>query len=167
LAQKYISVEVVALLSFAIAIVCELIRKKNTKQVLDGTEHFFKGMGNAVPIVVLLVAASVFVTGLKSIGLIESLETAMTGIHGSSLGFILPLILVGLTALIVILSGSGTALFYSMIPLLVPLANAAGINPIAVTVPMGLAGNLFRAVSPVAAVVLIVAGSVKKSPIEE
>ncbi|WP_313636578.1 C4-dicarboxylate transporter DcuC [Paenibacillus sp.] len=161
-----ISVEVVALLSFAIAIVCELIRKRNAKQVLDGTEHFFKGMGSAVPIVVLLVAASVFVTGLKSIGLIESLETAMTGIHGSSLGFILPLILVGLTALIVILSGSGTALFYSMIPLLVPLANAAGINPIAVTVPMGLAGNLFRAVSPVAAVVLIVAGSVKKNPIE-
>ncbi|KAA1184262.1 C4-dicarboxylate transporter DcuC [Paenibacillus sp. FSL E2-8871] len=161
-----ISVEVVALLSFAIAIVCELIRKRNAKQVLDGTEHFFKGMGSAVPIVVLLVAASVFVTGLKSIGLIESLETAMTGIHGSSLGFILPLILVALTALIVILSGSGTALFYSMIPLLVPLANAAGINPIAVTVPMGLAGNLFRAVSPVAAVVLIVAGSVKKNPIE-
>ncbi|MOA63271.1 putative cryptic C4-dicarboxylate transporter DcuD [compost metagenome] len=31
---------------------------------------------------------------------------------------------------------------------------------------MGLAGNLFRAVSPVAAVVLIVAGSVKKNPIE-
>jgi DcuC family C4-dicarboxylate transporter len=53
-----------------------------------------------------------------------------------------------------------------MIPLLVPLANAAGIDPIAATVPMGLAGNLFRAVSPVAAVVLIVAGSVKKSPIE-
>lgn len=161
-----VSVEVVALLSFAIAIICELVRKRKAKEVLDGTEHFFKGMGNAVPIVVLLVAASVFVTGLKSIGLIESLETAMVGIQGSSLGFILPLILVGLTAVIVILSGSGTALFYSMIPLLVPLAVAAGINPIAVTIPMGLSGNLFRAVSPVAAVVLIVAGSVKKSPIE-
>lgn len=161
-----VSVEVVTLFSFAIAIICELVRKKNAKSVLDGTEHFFKGMGNAVPIVVLLVAASVFVTGLKSIGIIESLESAMVGIQGSNLGFILPLILVGLTALIVILSGSGTALFYSMVPLMVPLAEAAAINPIAVTVPMGLAGNLFRAVSPVAAVVLIVAGSVKKSPIE-
>ncbi|MNZ98494.1 putative cryptic C4-dicarboxylate transporter DcuD [compost metagenome] len=71
-----------------------------------------------------------------------------------------------MTALIVILSGSGTALFYSMVPLIVPLADAAGINPIAVSIPMGLAGNLLRAVSPVAAVILIVAGSVKKSPIE-
>jgi C4-dicarboxylate transporter, DcuC family len=161
-----VSVEVATLLSFAVAIICELIRRKNAKGVLDGTENFFKGMGGAMPIVVLLVAASVFVSGLKSIGLIESLQEAMTGIHGSNLGFVLPLILVGLTALIVILSGSGTALFYAMIPLMVPLADAAGINAIAVTVPMGLAGNLLRAVSPVAAVILIVSGTVKRSPIE-
>ena len=31
---------------------------------------------------------------------------------------------------------------------------------------MGLAGNLLRAVSPVSAVVMIVAGSIKKSPID-
>lgn len=31
---------------------------------------------------------------------------------------------------------------------------------------MGLAGNLLRAVSPVSAVVLIVAGSVKKNPVQ-
>lgn len=31
---------------------------------------------------------------------------------------------------------------------------------------MGLAGNLFRSVSPVSAVVMIVSGSVGKSPIE-
>lgn len=161
-----VSVEVATLLSFTVAIICELFRKRNAKAVLDGTETFFKGMGLAMPIVVLLVAAQVFVTGLKSIGLIDALQEAMTEIQGSNLGFVLPLILVGLTALIVILSGSGTALFYSMVPLMVPLANAAGISPFAVTVPMGLAGNLLRAVSPVAAVILIVAGTVKKSPIE-
>ena len=36
----------------------------------------------------------------------------------------------------------------------------------AVSIPMGLAGNLLRAVSPVSAVVMIVAGSIKKSPID-
>src|SRR5699024_11270129 len=70
-----------------------------------------------------------------------------------------------ISALIVILSGSGIALFFAMIPLIVPLADAAGISPIAVSVPMGLAGNLFRAVSPVAAVVLIVAGTLKVNPL--
>lgn len=161
-----ISVEVATLFSFAVAIICELFRKKSAKAALDSTEGFFKGMGGAMPIVALLVAASVFVTGLKSIGLIDALQSAMTGIQGGSLGFVLPLILIALTALIVLLSGSGTALFFAMVPLMVPLAAAAGINVLAVSIPMGLAGNLLRAVSPVSAVIMIVAGSVKKSPID-
>ena len=37
---------------------------------------------------------------------------------------------------------------------------------LAVAIPMGLAGNLLRAVSPVSAVVMIVAGSIKKEPLE-
>lgn len=161
-----ISVEIATLVSFVLAIVCELIRHKGNKSVLEKTEAFFKGMGGAVPIVALLVAASVFVTGLKSIGLVDELQSAMQSIQGNGLDFILPLIMVALTALIVILSGSGTALFFAMVPLVVPLAVAAGISPIAISVPLGLAGNLFRAVSPVAAVILIVAGTVKKNPIE-
>lgn len=90
----------------------------------------------------------------------------MVGIQGGGLGFVLPLILLALTALIVLLSGSGTALFFAMVPLMVPLAAAAGINVLAISIPMGLAGNLLRAVSPVSAVTMIVAGSVKRSPIE-
>lgn len=82
------------------------------------------------------------------------------------MGFVLPLILMGLTILIVLLSGSGTALFYAMVPLMVPLAEAAGISAIAVSIPMGLCGNLMRAVSPVAAVVVIVAGTIKANPLD-
>ena len=130
------------------------------------TEDFFKGMGSSMPIVALLVAASVFVLGLNSIGLIDALQTAMLGVQGSGMGFVLPLILMGLTILIVLLSGSGTALFYAMVPLMVPLAEAAGISAIAVSIPMGLCGNLMRAVSPVAAVVVIVAGTIKANPLD-
>lgn len=165
-AKINLSVELASILSFVIAIICELIRTRKGKETLAGTESFFKGMGGAMPIVALLVAASVFVVGLKSIGLITELQNAMTGLSGSGMGFVLPLILVGLTALIVLLSGSGTALFFAMVPLMVPLAAAAGINVLAVSIPMGLAGNLLRAVSPVSAVVMIVAGSIRKSPID-
>lgn len=114
----------------------------------------------------LTVAATVFVTGLSSIGLIDLLKETMTGLQGSGMGFVLPLILVVFTALIVILSGSGTSVFFAMVPLMVPLTAAAGISVFAVSVPMGLAGNLLRAVSPVAAVVMIVSGTVKKGPLE-
>lgn len=161
-----ISVEIASLFSLVIAIICEIIRHRNARTALEGTQAFFKGMGGAMPIVALTVAASVFVTGLKSIGLVDSLQNAMTGMQGGSLGFVLPLILVAFTALIVLLSGSGTSLFFAMVPLMTPLAAAAGISVLAVSVPMGLAGNLLRAVSPVAAVVMIVSGSIKKSPVE-
>ncbi|MCC8162904.1 MAG: C4-dicarboxylate transporter DcuC [Lachnospiraceae bacterium] len=164
--QITLSVEVATLFSFVVAVLCELIRRRRPKEVLDQTESFFKGMGGAMPIVALLVAASVFVEGLRSIGLISTLQSAMIGVQGSGMGFVLPLILVILTALIVLLSGSGTALFFAMVPLMIPLAEAAGISVFAVSVPMGLAGNLLRAVSPVSAVVMIVAGSVKKEPLE-
>ena len=161
-----ISVEVATIVSFILAIICELIRHKGNTNVLKTTEEFFKGMGGAMPIVALLVAASVYVTGLKSIGLIDALQSSMENVQGSGFGFVLPLILVALTILIVLLSGSGIALFFAMVPLVVPLADAAGISPIALSVPMGLAGNLMRAVSPVAAVVLIVAGTTKKEPLD-
>ncbi|MFD1415119.1 C4-dicarboxylate transporter DcuC [Oceanobacillus jeddahense] len=161
-----ISVEIAVLISFIIAIVSELIRHRNTKEVFANTEKFFTGMGNMLPVVALLVAASVFVAGLQSIGLIDTLQQTMQSTQGGGNGFILPLILVAVTALIVLLSGSGIALFFAMVPLVVPLAQAAGIDPIAISVPMGLAGNLFRAVSPVAAVILIVAGTLKLNPIQ-
>lgn len=161
-----VSVELATLFSFIIAIICEAIRGKSSEIAFNKTENFFKGMGNSLPIVALLVAATVYVSGLKSIGLIASLQNIMLKIQGSGLGFVLPLILVCLTIVIVLVSGSGTALFYALVPLMVPLASAAGISALAVTIPMALAGNIIRAVSPVAAVVMIVSGTIKVSPLE-
>lgn len=88
----------------------------------------------------------------------------MTSVDGS--GTLLPAVMVIFTAIIVLLSGSGTALLFAMIPLMIPLADAAGIDPVTLSVPMQLSGNLLRAVSPVAAVVLIVAGTTKLSPVQ-
>lgn len=158
-----LSVEMSVIISFIFAIVCELFRKRKGRQVMKETENFFLGMGRSFGIVVLLVAATVFVDGLKAIGVIATLQSAMQNME--STGFVLPLILVLLTALIVILSGSGTALFYAMVPLMFGLATAAGISALAVTIPMGLAGNLLRAVSPVSAVIVIVAGTTKQNPL--
>ncbi len=160
-----LSVEVAVLFSFVISIICEIIRRKSIKDTLEDTESFFTGMGGAMPIVALLVAGTTFVVGLQSIGIIHSLQNAMTGISGQGMGFVLPLVMVLLTALIVILSGSGTALFFAMVPLMVPLTGAAGINVLALSIPMALAGNLLRAVSPVSAVVMIVAGSIGEDPV--
>ena len=158
-----ISVQVVSLISFVIAVLVELISKRKLQIVLKETSAFFNGMGNVMGIVVLLVSASVFVQGLTSIGIIDMIQNMMKNM--SSSGVILPIIMVIFTAIIILLSGSGMALLFAMIPLIVPLAKAAGIQPEALSVPMQLSGNLLRAVSPVAAVVLIVAGTTKLSPV--
>ena len=148
------SVQEVTLISWIIAIIVELINTKDAKQVLQDSNVFIKGMGNAMSIVVLLVAAQTYVQGLNAVGIMTMLQNSMTDIK--SAGILLPIIMVIFTAVIVILSGSGIALIFALIPLIVPLAKSAGIAPQQLSVPIQLAANLLRAVSPVAAVVLIV-----------
>ncbi|RMC51282.1 C4-dicarboxylate transporter DcuC [Lactobacillus sp. ESL0225] len=156
------NVQSVTIISWIVAIIIELINKKDTKQVLNDTNAFIKGMGNAMGIVVLLIAAQTYVQGLNAVGIMTMIQKLMTNIHGA--GILLPLIMVILTAIIVLLSGSGLALTFALIPLIVPLAKSAGIEPQQLAVPLQLAGNLLRAVSPVAAVILIVAGATHLEP---
>uniref|UniRef100_UPI0026F15739 C4-dicarboxylate transporter DcuC n=1 Tax=Streptococcus merionis TaxID=400065 RepID=UPI0026F15739 len=96
----------VTIISFIITLFIELLRNKETKETLAKSDKFFKGMGSAIDIVMLLVAASTFVNGLKGIGLITILQETMT--KTSSSGVLLPIILVIFSAIIVLLSGSGT-----------------------------------------------------------
>ena len=147
-----------------IAVIIEFFNRRSINTVLKETSYFFEGMGNVMNIVALLVSAQVFVQGLTSIGIIEIIQKTMENIN--SAGILLPLVMVAFTAIIVLLSGSGTALLFAMIPLMIPLSKAAGIDPVALSIPMQLSGNLLRAVSPVAAVVLIVAGTTKLSPMQ-
>lgn len=156
------SVQAVTIISWIVAIIIELFHKRDAKQVLKDTNVFIKGMGGAMGIVVLLVAAQTFVQGLNAIGIMRMIQTTMMHVKGA--GILLPLIMVIFTVIIVLLSGSGVALTFALIPLLVPLAKSAGIAPQQLSVPIQLAGNLLRSVSPVAAVVLIVAGSTHLEP---
>ena len=113
-----------------------------------------------MPIVALLVAATVYVVGLKSIGLISALQNVMTGMNSNGLGFVLPLILV-------VLCGYRTSFAkvqpYSLQWFPLSILHLLQAFAIAVAVPMGLAGNLLRAVSPVSAVIIIVSGSIKET----
>ncbi|MBP2058205.1 DcuC family C4-dicarboxylate transporter [Lactobacillus colini] len=157
-----LTVQMVTIISWIIAIIVELLNKHKAKEVLKGTNVFIKGMGNAIGIVVLLVAAQTFVQGLNAIGIMSMIQNAMTNVKGA--GVILPILMVIFTIVIVMLSGSGVALTFALIPLFFPLAKSAGISPEQLSVPVQLAGNLMRAVSPVAAVVLIVAGTTHLDP---
>ena len=126
---------------------------------------FFKGMGEGFwVVVVLIVAASTMVAGLSSLGLIDMLAGSIEGVENAGTGLMFAFS--GITALITFISGSGNAVFYSFIELIPQIAEKTGLDPIMIALPMQLTSHLLRAVSPVAAVVIIVSSIVKVNPLE-
>ncbi|MGM0511078.1 MAG: C4-dicarboxylate transporter DcuC [Pseudomonadota bacterium] len=155
----------ITLFSFALAFIVELIRKGDLREQMKNSSLFFTGMGQGFSqVVVLIVAASTLVAGLTVIGAIGTVASLVKEVNNAGIG--LMFIFSGLTALITLISGSGNAVFYSFIELIPSIATQAHVDPVMIALPMQLTSNLIRAVSPVSAVVIIVASVVKVSPIE-
>lgn len=68
------------------------------------------------------------------------------------------------TCLFGILSGGGLAMFYAVIAMIPEIAETAGVHGMLITLPMQMIANLSRTISPVAAVIMIVASTVGVSP---
>lgn len=154
----------ITLFSLALAFIAELFRKGNVKNTMKDLTIFFKGMGDGFSkVVVLIVAASSMVAGLRVMGLIDAISGSISDFENAKVGLMLAFS--GITGLITFISGSGNAAFYSFIELIPQIADKAGIDPIMVAIPMQCMSNLFRSMSPVAAVVIIVSASIKVNPL--
>lgn len=155
----------ITIFSFALAFVTEMIRKRDAKATLKDANLFFRGMGDGFSrVVVLIVAASTMVAGLSAIGVIDMISHSLSDVENAGTGLMFAFS--GITALITFISGSGNAVFYSFIELIPQIAEKAGVDPIMVALPMQCTSNLIRAASPVAAVTIIVAATVKANPLE-
>ncbi|MGN5178279.1 C4-dicarboxylate transporter DcuC [Aeromonas veronii] len=115
-------------------------------------------------VVSLIVAASMLVEGLKAIGIIDTLVDSVKHIDG--VGSILMFFFSGTAALIGFISGSGLAVFYSFINIIPEITEKVGVNSVAVALPMQLTANLIRSMSPVAAVIIVIASITGSNPIE-
>ncbi|HHQ4689298.1 TPA: C4-dicarboxylate transporter DcuC [Aeromonas veronii] len=143
----------------------ELLRKGNIKETSKEFAIFFTGMGTGLAQVVsLIVAASMLVEGLKAIGIIDTLVESVKHIDG--VGSILMFFFSGTAALIGFISGSGLAVFYSFINIIPEITEKVGVNSVAVALPMQLTANLIRSMSPVAAVIIVIASITGSNPIE-
>ncbi|MEN0583255.1 MULTISPECIES: anaerobic C4-dicarboxylate transporter DcuC [Kosakonia] len=148
-----------------LAAVLEFLRGFNTQNVFSGLEVAYRGMADAFAgVVMLLVAAGVFAQGLSTIGFIQSLISIATSFGSASI--ILMLVLVTLTMLAAMTTGSGNAPFYAFVEMIPKLAHESGINPAYLSIPMLQASNLGRTISPVSGVVVAVAGMANISPFE-
>lgn len=155
---------VLTFISFFIAVLVETLRLKSFKKVQDTAVEMFKGMGQGFSqVVMLVVAGSLFTSAIQTLGIIDSIMASVEA--SSSAGIVTTLIFSGATTLFGILSGGGLAMFYAVIELIPGIAEKAGIDGILISLPMQMIANLTRTISPVAAVVMIVASTVGVSPI--
>lgn len=143
----------------------EFARSVDAKKVFAGLEVAYRGMADAfASVVMLLVAAGVFAQGLSTIGFINGL-IALAQSFGTG-GIIMMLVLVVITMLAAMTTGSGNAPFYAFVELIPKLAAQMNINPAYLVIPMLQASNLGRTLSPVSGVVVAVSGMAKISPFE-
>lgn len=151
------------LISLAVAMVCESIRHRSLREALAGITAFFRGMGEIFSTVVtLIVAAEVFAAGVKATGLISSLVAMVEGNGlGSGVMAITLVLILGAAAL---LTGSGNAALFSFAGMIPGIANRMNVSVETLMLPSQFAGGMFRSFSPVAGVIIAVAGAAKVSP---
>ncbi|MBP2098565.1 C4-dicarboxylate transporter DcuC [Enterococcus rivorum] len=155
---------VLTFIAFFIAVLFETIRHKSYKKIQDSAAEMFKGMGQGFSqVVMLVVGGSLFTTAIQSLGIIDNIMSSVES--SASAGLVTTLIFSGATTLFGILSGGGLAMFYAVIELIPDIAAKAGIDGILIALPMQMIANLARTISPVAAVVMIVASTVGASPV--
>lgn len=141
------------LITLFVAVVFELVRSKKLKETLATLNVFWKGMGNIFATVVsLIIAAEIFAKGLISIGFISGLVSSALyfGLPASSIAAVMT-VLIFSTA---VLTGSGSASFFSFAPLATNIAAGFGTESITLILPMQMASSMGRAASPISGVVV-------------
>ncbi len=155
----------IAFISLIVAVILELIRKKDFVKVSNDINEFFKGMGSGLAMVVsLLVAASLLVDGLKALGVVDMITNSVQNLHGA--GTILMLAFSGVTFLIGLISGGGLSVFYASVEMIPELAAAVGVSGPMIALPMQMVANLVRSISPVAACIIVVCSITGTNPMQ-
>lgn len=131
----------------------------------EGLKVFLQAMGRSVAgVVSLIIAAGIFAEGFKALGMLDALVD--TAHHIGLGGFGMSVLFVVITTLVTIIAGSNGASFYPLIEMVPPIAKQLGVNPVMLVLPMHQASTLARPLSPVAGVIVALAGMLKVSPIE-
>ena len=142
-----------------------LLRIRHIKKVYESISAFWKGMGNVFgKVVTLIVASEIFSKGLIPLHFIDSLIQLSTGAGFSELTIVIVFSLIIFGA--AVLMGSGNAAFFSFGPLMPGIATQLGIPSYIMILPSQLASSMGRSASPIAGVIVAIAGVAGASPIE-
>lgn len=153
------------LFSLFLSLAFVLLHTRNLRTTFDAFGSFWKGMGNVfTSVVTLIVASEVFSKGLIHLGFIDFLVSYSShiGLSGLTIAAVFALIIFGAAMLM----GSGNAAFFSFGPLLPGIATQLGLPVFALVLPLQLAASMGRAASPIAGIIVAIAGVAGVSPVE-
>lgn len=143
------------IISLFIALLFELIRTRNLKEVFESLKIFWNGMGNIFKTVVtLIIAADIFAKGLISLGFIDGLLIVTQNLGLNAVG--ISIVMAIMIFLASMLMGSGNASFFAFGPLVPKIAAKLGVDSTSMILPMQLSASMGRTVSPVAGVIIAV-----------
>lgn len=143
------------IISLFVALVFELVRTRNLKEVFDSMKVFWNGMGNIFKTVVtLIIAADIFAKGLISLGFIDGLISLTENLGFNAVG--ISIVMAVMIYLASILMGSGNASFFAFGPLVPKIAKKLGVESTTMILPMQLSASMGRTVSPVAGIIIAV-----------
>ena len=151
------NVTLAMMLAFGIALLGELIRHRNLRTVLKSTTVFFEGMGNQFSYAVtLIIGGQVFAQGLVSLGLIDSLVSALQTLSLNSVG--LNSVMGGGMLGLSMVTGSNVAPLFTLVPLVPDIVSDLGLDPITTLLGMQNGASLGLFLSPISPVMVGVAG---------
>ena len=151
------NVTLAMMLAFGIALLAELIRHRNLRAVLKSTTVFFEGMGNQFSYAVtLIIGGQVFAQGLVSLGLIDSLVSALQTLSLNSVG--LTSVMGGGMLGLSMVTGSNVAPLFTLVPLVPNIVSNLGLDPITTMLGMQNGASLGLFLSPISPVMVGVAG---------
>jgi DcuC family C4-dicarboxylate transporter len=142
--------------SLFVAMIFEMIRKRDVKEVFNSLKVFWDAMGKVfATVITLIIAAEIFSYGLISLGFINSLVglSQNLGFGAIGIGVIMTVMIFGASMLM----GSGNASFFSFGPLVPGIALKMGVDSASIILPMQLSSSLGRATSPIAGVIIATA----------
>ena len=151
------NVTLAMMLAFGIALLAELIRHRNLRTALKSTTVFFEGMGNQFSYAVtLIIGGQVFAQGLVSLGLIDSLVSALQTLSLNSEG--LTSVMGGGMLGLSMVTGSNVAPLFTLVPLVPNIVSNLGLDPITTMLGMQNGASLGLFLSPISPVMVGVAG---------
>ena len=144
------------LLSLMVIFAMKLIRSTDRKATTNDFKIVMNAMGKSfASVVTIIIGASIFVEAIERLGGITIISNALASAN-------IPILASTLMSLITFLAGiilgSGIASWYGFGPLVPDIAAKMGTSAISIALPMEIASGIGRCMSPVAAVMIAVAG---------